>query len=290
MALVGQALDAAQGALHAAGVADSRREASELYAALIQGATSAAFLCRDESLPADVERRLAEAVSRRVAGWPQAYATGWACFRGYWLEVDRRVLIPRPETEGLVELVLEWVRARGGGDGGPGLTGVDVGTGSGAVAVALAREAPFARVWAVDRSVEALAVARANARRFGVDSAVAVVAGDLLEPLGGRRVDTVVSNPPYVATGELGSLDPSVRDFEPLQALDGGSDGLDPTRRVARAARAALTPGGFLAIEVDSRRATESAAAVEEAGFPAAAIAYDLFQRPRYVWAEQPGA
>jgi len=118
---------------------------------------------------------------------------------------------------------------------------------------------------------------------------VSVVPGDLLEPLAGRQVDVVVSNPPYIATGELAELEASVRDFEPMRALDGGADGLGPTRRLAEAARRRLVPGGLLALEVDSRRATETAVAVEEAGFSAVAIAYDLFQRPRYVWAEHPG-
>jgi release factor glutamine methyltransferase len=205
--------------------------------------------------------------------------------------VDERVLIPRAETEGLVELVLEWVRARGAEPAAErGLTAVDVGTGSGAIAIALALEAPFARVWAVERSPEAAAVARANAERLGLPDVVRVLGGDLLEPLGGARVDVVVSNPPYIATAELAELEPSVREHEPMLALDGGEDGLGPTRRIAAAAREALAPGGFLALEVDSRRATVSAVAVEEAGFPAAAIAYDLFQRPRYVWAAQPGA
>lgn len=287
---VAEAVARARDALRAVGIADPRREADELFALLVQGASSAAFVRRDEPLTQELRIRFEEAVGRRVAGVPQAYAAGWACFRGYWLAVDGRVLIPRPETEGLVELVLEWVRARGTAATVQGLTAVDVGTGSGAIAVALALEAPFARVWAVDRSREAAAVARANAERLGVAGVVQVLGGDLLEPLGGARVDVVVSNPPYIATGELAELEPGVREHEPFLALDGGADGLGPTRRIAKAARLALSPGGFLALEVDSRRATESAVAIEAAGFPAAAIAYDLFQRPRYVWAEQPGA
>jgi release factor glutamine methyltransferase len=127
-------------------------------------------------------------------------------------------------------------------------------------------------------------------RRLGVEGRVSAVQGDLLEPLAGRQVDVVVSNPPYIATAELAELDASVRDFEPVPALDGGADGLGPTRRLAEAARRTLAPGGLFALEVDSRRATETAVAVEAAGFPAVAIAYDLFHRPRYVWAEHPGA
>jgi release factor glutamine methyltransferase len=288
--------------LGAAGCADPAREADELYAALVQGPVSAAWQAREECIPAARLAALQEAVRRRAAGWPQAYATGWAAFRGHWLEVDRRVLIPRPETEGLVELVMEWGRARPRGEVSPSAHppvpgaevgwGVvaDVGTGSGAIAIALALEGPFDRVWAIERSPDALAVARGNVRRLGVEGRVSAVQGDLLEPLAGRQVDVVVSNPPYIATAELAELDSSVRDFEPVPALDGGADGLGPTRRLAEAARRTLAPGGLFALEVDSRRATETAVAVEAAGFPAVAIAYDLFHRPRYVWAEHPGA
>jgi len=284
---VAEALDAARAALETAGLADPRREADELYAGLVQGPASAAFAAREEELPADRAAALEAAVRRRVAGEPQAYATGWANFRGHWLRVDRRVLIPRPETEGLVELVLEWVR---GHPARPAPVAVDVGTGSGAIAIALALEGPFARVRAVELSADALALARENVAAHGLAERVACVGGDLLEPVADRAADVVVSNPPYVATGELAGLDESVRFFEPVAALDGGPDGLGPTRRLVAAARHTLTPGGLFALEVDSRRADLAAELVQDAGFPAVVIAYDLFNRPRYVWAEQPGA
>jgi release factor glutamine methyltransferase len=284
---VAEAIAEASEALGAAGLADPRREADELYAGVVRGAASAAYLARAEVLPAERAAALAAAVRRRAAGEPQAYATGWANFRGHWLRVDRRVLIPRPETEGLVELVLEWARSR---PERPAPVAVDVGTGSGAIAVALALELPGARVVAVERSADALAVATANVAALGLADRVRCVRGDLLEPVTGSLVDVVVSNPPYVTTGELAGLDDSVRFFEPAAALDGGPDGLGPTRRLAVAARRALAPGGLLALEVDGRRADASAELVRDAGFPAVAIAYDLFNRPRYVWAEQSGA
>jgi len=167
---------------------------------------------------------------------------------------------------------------------------VDVGTGSGAIAVALALEGPFARVHAVERSADALALARENVAAHGLAERIACLGGDLLAPVAGLVVDVVVSNPPYVTTGELAGLDASVRFFEPAAALDGGPDGLEPTRRLAVGARRTLAPGGLLALEVDSRRADATAELVQDAGFPAVAIAYDLFNRPRYVWAEQSGA
>jgi len=292
-ATVAEALRLAGRALERAGLADASREAGELYASVTQRPSSAAWLDRDERPPAERLEALDAAVRRRAAGWPQAYASGWACFRGHWLRVDRRVLIPRPETEGLVELALAWARERAaaprGAGAGPGLTAVDVGTGSGAVAAALVLEGPFQRVWAVDSSAAALEVAAENLARLGVAPRVSLVRGDLLEPLAGRRVAALVSNPPYVATAELPSLDSSVRDHEPLLALDGGPDGLGTTRRLVFAARGALEPGGLLALEVDSRRADRTAALATSAGFVAVDVLDDLFKRPRYVRARQPG-
>jgi len=282
---VGAALRQASAALEAAGVREPRREVDELYAALVHGATSAAWAERERPLSGEGLAFLAQAVARRASGEPQAYATGWANFRGQWLRVDERVLIPRPETEGLVEVVLGWADGRARRD----LVAVDVGTGSGAVAVALALEGPFARVVALDRSAAALEVTHANVERLALAPRVRCVQGDLLAPLGGSTVDVVAANPPYIATLELVDLEPSVRDFEPLLALDGGPDGLTPTRRLAASARGALAPGGLLALEADSRRARETAALVREAGFVDVAVRNDLFERPRYVTALQPG-
>jgi release factor glutamine methyltransferase len=301
MMTVGAALRQAAAALEAAGVREPRREADELYAALVQGATSAAWAERERPLSGEALAFLAQAVARRAAGEPQAYATGWANFRGHWLRVDERVLIPRPETEGLVEVVLAWARTTSGApnDGAPkdgarsggsaGLVGVDVGTGSGAVAVALALEGPFGRVVALDRSAAALDVARGNVDALGLAPRVHCLRGDLLEPLASGVVDVVASNPPYIATLELVDLERSVRDFEPLVALDGGPDGLTPTRRLAAAARGVLAPGGLLALEVDSRRARETASLVRDAGFVDVVVRNDLFERPRYVTALQTG-
>ena len=298
---VGAALRLAAGALEAAGVPEPRREADQLYAALVRGTSSAAWADRERALAPEGVAFLAQAVARRAAGWPQAYATGWANFRGHWLRVDERVLIPRPETEGLVEVVLEWARGTGAPHTGAeavlgasvrrcaGLVAADVGTGSGAIAVALALEGRFARVYAVDRSAATLEVARANAAALGLAERVRCLRGDLLEPLAGRALDVVVSNPPYIAAAELGQLEASVRAFEPLLALDGGPDGLGATRRLVVAAATAVAAGGLLALEVDARRAEETAALVVAAGFADVAVRNDLFERPRYVTALQPG-
>jgi release factor glutamine methyltransferase len=270
---VSAALRLAAAALEAAGLKEPRHEADQLYAALVHGATSAAWTERERPLSGEGLALLAQAVARRASGEPQAYATGWANFRGHWLRVDERVLIPRPEQRG----------AR------TDLVAAAVGTGSGALAVALALEGPVARVVALDSSAAALDVARANVERLALASRVRCVLGDLLGPLAGAAVDVVVANPPYIATLELADLEPSVRDFEPLVALDGGPDGLTPTRRLAAAARDALAAGGILALEVDSRRARETAAVVRDAGFVDVVVRNDLFERQRYVAALQPG-
>lgn len=287
---VGDLLAKAERALAAAGVPEPRREAADLYAAVICGATSAAWLERGSEPPDAVRARFADVVARRVEGWPQAYAAGRANFRGHWLLVDRRVLIPRPETEGLVERVIRVMRESGTGNRESLPVVIDVGTGSGAIAIALALEAPVAGVIATDVSAAALAVAIENATLLGASERISFRRGHLLEPLLGERVDAVVSNPPYVATGEWDQLDRAVREFEPRLALDGGPDGLREVRALLGAARAALTAGGLLALEVDARRAEESAALAAAAGFAGVEVGEDLFGRPRYVLGRQPGA
>ncbi len=277
---VGDALAAAQARLERAGVSEARREAHELYGALLRRPSSAAWLDRDRSLPEALGAALEAAVERRAAGWPSSYAAGAANFRGHWLAVDRRVLIPRPETEGLVDLVLEWAHQRA--RKGRPLAIADACTGSGAIAIALALEAAVpVRLVATDCSEDALAVARTNAAALG--ARVELRHGDLLSPLGTERVDAVVSNPPYVAADEWESLDASVRDFEPREALVGGADGMAAIRSLVAQARDAVRPGGLLALEVDARRAGDAAALVAAGGFSSCDVLRDLFGRPRYL-------
>ncbi len=269
--------------LETAGIPDPRREAAELYAALVGGSTAEAWLQRDAPCAGGVAERLAAAAQRRADGWPQAYAAGRANFRGWWLAVDRRVLIPRPETEGLVDLALAWLRESGGA--APRVA--DVGTGSGAIAVALARESA-ARIVAIDASPDALAVARANTADHGVSGRVSLIRGSWLAALRDAALDAVVGNPPYVATGEWERLEPAVREHEPRPALDGGPDGLGPTCELAAQAWSALRPGGLLALELDARRARASAELAAAAGFASCDVVEDLSGRPRYLRARRP--
>lgn len=282
-------VERAEAVLREAGVAEPRREAEELYAAVVCGSLSSAWMDRERDATPALCERLEIATKRRCAGWPLAYAAGRANFRGHWLGVDERVLIPRPETEGLVELVLQWAQGHRR-TGAPLPVVADVGTGSGCIAISLALEAPVAGVIATDVSADALNVALENATLLGAKERIALRRGDLLVALLDDRVDAVVSNPPYVASAEWEALEPGVRDYEPRLALDGGPDGLGPTRRLVAEARRALLPGGLIALEIDARRSAETAALVQEAGFESIEVRDDLFGRPRYVLGRHSGA
>lgn len=184
-------------------------------------------------------------VKRRADGEPLQYITGLAEFCGLEFAVDRRVLIPRPETELLVETVVNRLPPET-----PARI-VDVGTGSGCIAVTLAKNRPSATIVALDRSADALCVAQANARRHGVEKNIGFFRGDLLEAVSGSwRADVIVSNPPYVGSGEIVNLPKEVRDFEPVGALAAGEDGLKVIRRLVMTAGRSLLPSGFLALEI----------------------------------------
>ncbi len=206
-------------------------------------------------------------VARRVAHEPIAYILGRKGFRSLELHVDPRVLVPRPETEALVEsgLGLE-----------SGTRVVDVGTGSGAVALALKHERPDLRVSATDSSIDALVVARANAERLGLD--VRFFQADLLDGFD-EPIDAVLSNPPYVAERDAATLPPDVLDYEPSVALFGGPDGLDVVRRLVRQAASA----SLLAVEVGAGQADAVARLLGDAGFDTLEVVRDLARIERVV-------
>jgi release factor glutamine methyltransferase len=230
-----------------------------------------------------VAERFWEAVERRASGTPFPYAVGRASFRTLVLKTDARALIPRPETEGLVELVLEW----GSGRWGPRTGGIaaDVGTGCGCIALSLAVEGTFDRIVAVERSSQAAALARENVALVAPPVPVDVREGNLLAPLVGARYRAIVSNPPYLTAAEYDALDASVRDFEPRDALASGADGLDVTRALLAGSAALLEPGGLLAIEIDERRGDAVRALAHEYGWRRIGIHDDLFGRPRFALA-----
>lgn len=235
-----------------------------------------------------MEKELApfrELVRRRGRGEPVAYLVGQREFRSRTFMVNPAVLIPRPETELLVETALEALA-----DTPPGWA-VDVGTGSGAIAVTLALEAPSRSVAAVDVSAAALDVARANARRHGVEETITWLQGDLLAPVVAARcvpLTAVVSNPPYVATGDWERLDPTVRDYEPRIALDGGEDGLRIIARLIAESATYLAPGGFLALEIGAGQQAGVAQLLAEAGFEHVQWRHDGAGHPRVALARQP--
>jgi release factor glutamine methyltransferase len=196
--------------------------------------------------------RYEELVRRRMRNEPVAYLVGVKPFYGFDIAVDRNVLIPRPETELLVDRVLDYLHSLEGE--GRRLSLADVGTGSGAIAVALAANMPELIVYAVDVSAAALAVAAQNVQHHGLSEQVKLLPGHLLEPLPGS-VDVIVANLPYIATGDLATLPPQVRDYEPVLALDGGADGLAVIADLLLAltapeGRGKLQPGGRLYLEI----------------------------------------
>ena len=213
------------------------------------------------------------------------YITGRAAFRDLDLAVDPRVLIPRPETEGLVEAVLEVLRAEAPRWAAPRV--LDLGTGSGAIALALAAEWPAAVVTATDASAGALEVARANAAALELAGRVRFLAGHWFEAVGAQeRFEVVVSNPPYIATGEWDDLPEDVRSFEPRQALFSGASGLDDAREIVEQAPRHLVPGGLLALELAEERVHQVAGWLQGApAWQAVEVRDDLARRPRYLLA-----
>jgi release factor glutamine methyltransferase len=227
-------------------------------------------------VPADepVAERFARLIARRAAREPLAYIVGHKEFRSLELEVGPAVLVPRPETETLVEVALEIMAGRGGA------RMLDLGTGSGAIALAIAAEARSARVVATDVSIDALAVARRNAVRLGLEGRVELREADCFvvkdggEPLG--RFDLIVANPPYIRDEEIDVLQAEVSRYEPRVALAGGIDGMDFYRTIARGAQSHLHPGGRVAVEVGAGQAAEVTAIFQTAGLSEVTTRSDL--------------
>lgn len=235
----------------------------------------------DDVLSLADEQAFAALVQRRLAGEPVAYITGR---RGFWsleLEVTPATLIPRPETELLVELAL----ARLPEDRAASVA--DLGTGSGAIALAIGTERPQARIIAVDASADALEVARRNARRLCIPN-VGFVEGDWLAPLAGLRFDLIVSNPPYIEAGDPHLAQGDLR-FEPTGALASGADGLEDIRRIVVDAHDALVPGGWLLFEHGWNQGEACRALLEAAGYREVFTAQDLEQRDRVSGGRRPG-
>ncbi len=252
---------------------DAPREAEILLAHALGRSRAWLYAHRDDAVAAATVTRLRALVARRAAGEPVAYLTGQREFWSLELAVTPAVLIPRAETELLVECALQHIPQ------GVKVDIADLGTGSGAVALALARERPQARVLATDASAAALAVARANAARLGFGN-VAFARGAWCAALGRRRFDAIVANPPYLAADDPHLAQGDLR-FEPRSALVAGGDGLDAIRTIARAAPAHLKAGGWLLLEHGADQGRDVRAVLQQNGFVEVFTARDLERRER---------
>jgi release factor glutamine methyltransferase len=259
-----------------AGVESARLDA-ELLMAHASGATRAEVLAGRDAPSPQAAARFEQCVARRAAREPFAYIVGHREFYALDLIVDRNVLIPRPETETLVEAALAFI------EDAPDARVLDLGTGSGCLAVAIAANAPRARIVATDVSAAALEVARANATRLNLITRVDFVCGDLFEAVNRARFDLVVSNPPYVEDGA--ALAPEISDFEPPLALYAGPDGLAFYRRIGASIHDHLEPGGMLMVEVGAGQAEAVAALCREAGAINVELKRDLAGAARVVQA-----
>jgi release factor glutamine methyltransferase len=258
----------------------ARRDAQALLLHAIRRERAALLASWDEVLDAERAIRYEALIKRRLAGEPIQYILGEQEFYGLPFRVTPDVLIPRPETEHLVENVIEWVAKIAY----PRI--VDVGTGSGAIAVALAHHLPQANVVATDLSAPALAVAEENAKRNGV--AIRFLQGDLLAPVDGETFDIIVSNPPYVAGSDRHSMSVEVREYEPSLALFSGADGMELYRRLIPAAFKGLTPGGLLALEFGYGQTADLVELLAKAGFKPIEIFPDLQGIARVAFAWRP--
>jgi release factor glutamine methyltransferase len=260
----------------------ARQEARDLIAAVLHQPRFWPSAHRDDALSPATMVALSEATERLKRGMPFQYAVRRSDFRTLTLYVDERVLIPRPETELLVDIVLQQTAGSG--------SVADVGTGSGAIALALAAEGRYAKVIATDISSDALAVARHNLRALTAEQRLLVEfrAGSYCAPLAGEQLGALVANPPYIAPAEAPELPTLVRDWEPSFALFAAGEGMAAIEAIAGGAVSVLAPQGLLALEVDARRAAAAAALVEGTGaFHHVVIHKDLTGRERFVVARR---
>lgn len=263
---------------------NARRDAEILLLGVL-GIGHAQLLANPErELTQEEESLFSRAIDRRAANEPIQYILGKQEFYGLDFQVTPAVLIPRPETEHLVEAVLQLLPHD------EPLEILDVGTGSGILAVTLAHHLPHARMTAVDISVDAIAIARRNAEAQHAADRIRFVVSDLLSALDNRvgRFDAIVSNPPYVADRDRASLAPEVRDYEPATALFAGDTGMDIYRRLIPEAHAALKPIGLLALEIGQGQRDSIAELLE--GWQDVSFLNDLQQIPRVALARRPAA
>jgi release factor glutamine methyltransferase len=261
----------------ARGIESPRLDAELLVAHALAIDRMRVFLDADRPLEGAELATLRDLVKRRRAFEPIAYLRGEREFYGLKFRVDKRVLVPRPDTETLVDAAL----ARSA-HVSMSMRQLDLCTGSGCVAVAMARQRPTSTVFASDVSDGALAVARDNALRLGAYN-VAFFESDLFAAFAGKRFDVITANPPYIASAEIATLMPDVRDHEPRLALDGGDDGLDLVRRIVAEAPDHLASGGLLALEIGAGEAPATVQLLEARGFTDVRVHRDIARIERVI-------
>ncbi len=273
---VGAVADEAAARLERAGVPAARHDAERLLAHLLGTDRGGVVARRPDPLEPALARRFRELVERRARREPLQHLTRRCEFYGLELAVDRRALVPRPETEGLVDAVLAAAPP-------DGARVADLGTGGGCIAIALAATRSDLALVAVDRSEDALSLARANLREQGLDDRIELHAGDFarLPRAWDGTFDVVVSNPPYVSEAEWRRTAPEVREHDPRDALVPGPTGLEAYRALAPAARRLLRPGGLLVLELGFGQEPDVRLLVERAGFDSLAVHPDLRGVPR---------
>ncbi|PYM98178.1 MAG: peptide chain release factor N(5)-glutamine methyltransferase [Candidatus Rokuibacteriota bacterium] len=273
-------LDAATTTLEAAGVQTARVDAEWLLAGLLGIGRAGVRIDLSRVLSAPLAERYADAVRRRARREPLQRILGWEDFLGLRIRLTEAVLVPRPETEALVEWALTLLPP----PGPRRLLALDLGTGSGCIACALAAGRSDLDVVALDVSLAAAAVARDNAHALDLAPRVRVVVADLLEGVRDLSADLIVSNPPYLPTGLVAGLEPEVRSHEPRIALDGGADGLALVRRLAAVGRTCLRRAGVLVVETaGGAQAAAAASLLRGAGFQSVAVRADLAGVDRFV-------
>ncbi len=263
--VVKEALRLGTRTLGSAGIEDAGLEAEVLLRYVLGVDRAHLYLALEQLLPNEIRTTYRGLLARRLLREPLAYIVGHKEFYGIDLYVDRRALIPRPETELLVECALDWAKRRGGE------TRIsDIGTGSGAIAIALALNLPGASICASDFSEDALTVARRNCDLHGVADRVKLLRGFLMAPIA-EPVDMIVANLPYVTASQIQSLSPDIRLFEPALALDGGEDGLDLIGRLVASSPSILSKGGALLLEIGQGQ-DEKAKRIARSVFPDAEV------------------
>jgi len=269
------------------GVENGRLNGEHLLAHTLDLGRMDLYLQFDRPLIAEELSRFKPMLKRRAEREPLQYILGTAPFRNLTLRVDRRVLVPRPETEYMLE-VLQEVVTEAGHPRGPWMGALDLGTGSGALAIAMAEEGLAKGVVAVDCSAEALSLAMENAETLGFLGQVDFRLGDLFEPVHDDRFELVLSNPPYLPDGEWAETQPEVRDWEPSIALKGGADGMDVLRRLISRVASHVEVGGWLGLEMASDQTRCVAGLLgNEGNFGSVSVRNDLTGRSRYVFAQR---